>query len=139
MTVCTKAVHHQSEGVNCRLQDAGLQDTVMGCRTRIQVAYKYGSFMQLGKVKEDKKFRIFCAYLQKMGTVTCPSLWSTGYVTMDSDILSTSNMPVSVHKSLNRELHCCNFENLDFANFSQISDFQNGFKYLDFAKYPKKY
>ena len=48
-------------------------------------------------------------------------------------------MPASVLESLNLELHCCNFENLDFAEFFLISDFQNGFKYLDFANYSEKY
>ena len=32
----------------------------------MQVAYEYGSFMHLGKVKKDKNFRTFCAYLWNM-------------------------------------------------------------------------
>ena len=58
-----------------------------------------------------------------MGTVTCPSFWSTGYVTVDSDILSSPDMLASVRESLNLELHCRNFGNLDFGNLSQISKF----------------
>ena len=35
-----------------------------------------------------------------MGTVTSPSFWSTGYVTVDSDILSSPDMLASVRESL---------------------------------------
>ena len=45
----------------------------------------------------------------------CPSFCSTGYVTVDSNILPSSDMPESVRESLNLELHCRNFENLDFT------------------------
>ena len=38
-------------------------------------------------------------------------------ITVDSDILPSPDMPASVLESLNLELHCCNFENLDFAKF----------------------
>ena len=61
------------------------------------------------------------------------------YVTVDSDILSSPDMLTSVRESLNLELHCRSFEIWILRNFSQISDFQDGFKYLDFAKHSKKY
>ena len=57
-----------------------------------------------------------------------PSFWSTGYVTVDSD------------ESLNLELHCRNFENLDSAKFftnfrfSNIWTLQNIFKNLEFCR-----
>ena len=58
-----------------------------------------------------------------MGTVACPSFLSTLYVTVDSDILSSPDMLASVRESLNLELHCRNFENLDFAKFFTNSRF----------------
>ena len=70
---------------------------------------------------------------------TCPSFWSTGYVTVDSDVVSSPDMLASVRELLNLELHCRNFEIWILQNFSQIPYFQNGFKYLDFAKHSKKY
>ena len=46
----------------CGLQDGGcrmrLQDA--GCRMQIQVAYKYGSFVYLGKVKKISNFGCSC-------------------------------------------------------------------------------
>ena len=46
------------EGVGCGCRWGGLQDA--GCRMQTQVAYKYGSFMHLGKVKKIRNLGCSC-------------------------------------------------------------------------------
>ena len=63
-------VTFQTEGVNCRLQDADCRWGFMmrvadwggggGCRMQMQVAYKYGSFVYLGKVKKITNLGCSC-------------------------------------------------------------------------------
>ena len=48
-------------------------------------------------------------------------------------------MPASVRESLNAELRCCNFQNMDLEKFFQKFQISKIFEYLDFAKYSKKY